>query len=416
VALRTVGLGKCYRLFARPQDRLKQALWGGRRAYYQECWALRGIDLEAQRGETIGVIGPNGSGKSTLLQILAGTLAPTEGRAWVRGRVSALLELGSGFNTEFTGRENVYLNASILGLTQAEIAARFDSIAAFAELGDYLDRPLKTYSSGMAVRLAFSVAISVDPDLLLVDEALSVGDIRFQQRCMSRIRQMRERGVTILFVTHDLDAAKRLCQRLYVLDRGGVVRSGPPDEIANWYLAWMTGNAARSAVRWHGAAAADERSSFRTQRHGDGQAEIRSAELCTSDGRPAQAVSLRDRCRVRFEIAFNADAPSPVLGFYVRDRLGADIIGVNTHHENVPLPPARAGDCLTVEFELSLPLRPGCYSISPGLAHGAHEMKYYDWIDHALVFEIVDPKPGRVTYGMLHPDCKVRITAATERV
>jgi lipopolysaccharide transport system ATP-binding protein len=415
-------LGKCYRLYARPQDRLKQALWGRHRRYYQEMWALRGVSFDVPRGETVGIIGPNGSGKSTLLQIIAGTLAPTEGRVEVRGRVSALLELGSGFNPEFTGRDNVYLTASILGLSAAQIAERFDAIAAFADLGPYLDRPLKTYSSGMVVRLAFSVAISVDPDILLVDEALAVGDIRFQQRCMTRIRQLRDQGVSILFVSHDLDACKRLCRQVHVLEAGRLIRSGPPDAVANWYLGYMTASPSSpvhgplSEGPHQGEAAVDNgprtADAFAFFRHGDGCGRVTRVALLTLDGRPVAKARMDETYRVRFEVEYHADVPASILGFYLRDRLGTDVIGVNTYQENTPLPAARPGDRIVVDFILPLRLRPGHYSVNPGLAYNQHEMRYLDWVNNALVFEVIDPQPGRTVFGLIHPEVRVEIHAA----
>jgi lipopolysaccharide transport system ATP-binding protein len=432
LAVRVEQLGKAYRIYNRPQDRLKQALWGRRRCYYQDAWALRDVSFEVARGQTVGIIGPNGSGKSTLLQILAGTLVPTEGRAWVDGQVSALLELGSGFNPEFTGRDNVHLYASILGLTAGQIAERFEAIAGFADIGAYMDRPLKTYSSGMVVRLAFSVAISVDPEILLVDEALAVGDIRFQQRCMTRIRQLRDRGVSILFVTHDLEAAKRLCDTIHVLDRGRLIRSGPPDTVANWYLGYMTqdpspvadaphethrvsepacGSLPSPGPRQQGAPY-DLRQSmnfFQPFRHGDGNGRITRVELLANDERVTHAARLGETYRFRFEIEFHAPVEAPILGFYVRDRLGTDIIGVNTYQEGKQLPPVRPGDRLVVDFILRLPLRPGPYAVSPGLAYNQHEMRYMDWIDNALVFEIVDPQPGRTVFGLLSPEVLVEV-------
>jgi len=219
IAISLTNVSKCYKRYNRPLDRLKEIVLPGR-SRAQEFWALRDINLEVAQGDTLGIVGQNGSGKSTLLQIIAGTLTPTTGEVWVNGRVSALLELGSGFNPEFTGRQNVFFNGQILGLSREEIAAKFDSIAAFADIGDFLDQPVKTYSSGMVVRLAFAVVANIDPTILIVDEALAVGDARFQARCMKRIRQLKEQGVTILFVSHDSASVKMLCTRAALMDYG----------------------------------------------------------------------------------------------------------------------------------------------------------------------------------------------------
>ena len=229
------GLGKCYRIYSKPQDRLKQALWRGRKQYFQEFWALRDISLEVRRGETVGIMGRNGCGKSTLLQMICGTLTPTEGQIQIHGRVAALLELGAGFNPEFTGRDNIYTNGAILGLSREEIDARYEAIVAFSELEGFIDRPVKTYSSGMYVRLAFAVAISVDPDVLVVDEALSVGDEAFQRKCFSRLEEIQSRGGTILFVSHSAGAVIDLCDRAVLLDRGELLTVNTPNAVVNQY-------------------------------------------------------------------------------------------------------------------------------------------------------------------------------------
>ena len=233
-------LSKEYRLYARPQDRLLQMVLGGRRRLYHPVGAVDGVSFEIRRGETVGIVGQNGSGKSTLLQLIAGTLRPTRGTCAARGRVAALLELGAGFDAELTGRENVYLNATVLGLRRAEIDARFDAIAAFADIGEFLNHPVKTYSTGMFVRLAFAVAVSVEPDVLLIDEALAVGDLRFQIKCLERLRTLQQRGVTIVLVSHSVDQVKRFCARCLWFDAGRLVMDGPAGLVADRYAEYMT--------------------------------------------------------------------------------------------------------------------------------------------------------------------------------
>ncbi len=233
-AIKVENLSKCYQIYDTPRDRLKQFVLPRMQQliglhstqYYREFWALRNVSFEVAKGETVGIIGRNGSGKSTLLQIICGTLSPSFGRITTHGRIAALLELGAGFNPEFTGRENVYMNASVLGLSRDEIDARFDDIAAFADIGEFIEQPIKAYSSGMYARLAFSIAINVDPEILIVDEALAVGDARFVSKCMRRIKEIQENGATILFVSHDVSSVRTLCERAIWLDKGRVVEQG----------------------------------------------------------------------------------------------------------------------------------------------------------------------------------------------
>src|SRR5437764_1482602 len=232
----THALGKAYPIYLRPEDRLKQLLFGARRRYYEEFWAVRNVDLSVRRGETVAIVGPNGSGKSTLLQMICGTLKPTAGDVQSHGRVAAMLALGSGFNPEFTGRENLHVGASVLGLSAAETAARFDAITAFADIGAFMDQPLKRYSSGMHARLAFALCANVDADVLVIDEILSVGDAAFQQKCMHFLNRFRRRG-TLLFVSHDSGAVVKLCDRALWLDRGQVRGLGAAKEICRLYLA-----------------------------------------------------------------------------------------------------------------------------------------------------------------------------------
>src|SRR5256886_8041801 len=237
--IRAEKIAKCFRIYRHPSDHLKELLFLGRRRFHEPFWAVKDVDVQVERGCCLGIIGENGSGKSTLLRMIAGVIRPSSGNLAVGGRVSALLELGAGFNPQFTGRENIYLYASILGFTDAQTRARIPSIEKFAEIGDFVDRPVKTYSSGMFVRLAFAGAIHMDPDILIVDEALSVGDIFFQQRCIRRIQQLKRQGVTIVFVSHDLEAVRSLADRTIWMDHGRMHLEGETDEVVSKYLAAM---------------------------------------------------------------------------------------------------------------------------------------------------------------------------------
>jgi lipopolysaccharide transport system ATP-binding protein len=392
-------VGKCYRRYTRQFDRVKQWLFGRSRRYYQEYWALRAVSLTIQHGQTVGILGANGSGKSTLLQLIAGTLTPTEGAITTAGRVAALLELGSGFHPEFTGCENARLQASILGLTPDEVESRLPHIAAFSELGEALDQPLRTYSSGMIVRLGFSVAISVDPDLLLIDEALAVGDLRFQQKCMTRIRQLREQGVTILLVTHDLAATKRLCDEVHVLEHGKLVRSGKSEPVCNWYFGRMTSPATSSSLEGDAA-------SFR---HGDRRASISSIEWLDESGiRPVQTW-VGGVYIVRVRIQFHSAVAQPVLGFFLRDRLGTEVLGTNTAAAGVQMTPGAAGTEQVVTFRFALRLRPGAYTLCVALADDPAAAHVVDWVDNAKILEVLDPVPGRVIHGLVAEEIAVAV-------
>src|SRR5438132_10537888 len=286
VALRVENVSKQYRTYARPSDRLKESITRGRLRRHQEFWALRDVSFELERGSTVGIVGPNGCGKSTLLQIIAGTLEPTHGNVWHEGRVAALLELGAGFDPEFTGAENVYLNASLLGLSRRETDRLFPSIERFAEIGHFLYQPVKTYSSGMFVRLAFAIAASVEPEIVLVDEALAVGDAVFQHRCLRGIQELQERGTTVLFVSHDLAAVRALCSRAILLNAGSIVADGRPLDVLNRYQKiimkreqdYEESSTAEPGESTAGADYRTARLSY-TYRHGDRRAEILAADL-----------------------------------------------------------------------------------------------------------------------------------------
>jgi len=407
---------KNYRIYAKPADRLQELIFRGRK-FHEDFWALRNVSFRVPKGSTFGVVGENGSGKSTLLQMIAGTLQPTEGKITLNGRVAALLELGAGFNPEFTGRENVVLNAAIMGLTEEETVRRLPEIERFAEIGNFIDQPVKTYSSGMYVRLAFAVAIHVDPEILLVDESLSVGDVYFQQRCMRRIRQMKQDGKTILFVSHDVTAVKNLCDAAVWLEHGEVKGLGEPDAVVGKYLAAMT-------LRRDPYANEGTRSSTTTVANGDGlvvrtlpnvdhrwgnrHAEIIGIQILDARGIPCEAVEHGGPIVVRVSAAFHEDVAQPIVGIMIRNRLGEDICGINTSAEAVELPPARAGQCFTVDFNLKLPLLvPGNYHVSPAVAQGTHEeFVVCDLVENAIRL-VVQKKT--IVYGYMKFDSRVEL-------
>ncbi len=376
--------------------RFRHALTSGRSAQPDAIWALRDVSFTVERGEAFGVVGANGSGKSTLLRIIAGILQPTAGSVEVNGRLSALLELGSGFSPEFTGRQNVFLNASILGLTREETAARFETIERFAAIGDFIDRPIRTYSTGMVLRLAFAVVAHVDPEILIVDEALAVGDIAFRQRCMRRIHDLRAGGTTILFVSHESGDVKALCERCVWLDRGSVRMLGEADEVIAGYLRETM---RRERARDYQIAHEAEQEITGTHRYGTGGARITRAQWTAESGHVVLRVGFR-ACDT---------LPEPIAGFLVRNARGETIFGSNTMRENYPMPTMQAGDRECVEFHFTMPeLAPGGYFVSVAVSEGTlDEFGVCDYVENAVAFEA----SGAETGGYMKLRCaSVRVT------
>jgi ABC-type polysaccharide/polyol phosphate transport system ATPase subunit len=368
-------------------------LRAGNSASSEGVWAVRDITFHVERGEAFGIVGANGSGKSTLLKIIAGIMRPTSGTVEVNGRLSALLELGSGFSQEFTGRQNVYLNASVLGLTREETDERFEAIERFASIGDFIDQPIRTYSTGMVLRLAFAVVAHVDPEIVIVDEALAVGDIAFRQRCMRRIHELGASGTTILFVTHETGDVKALCERCLWLDSGRARMIGETDEVLAGYLS-ETVRREQASDQQPGdripkpprAAAPEVKPITGRHRFGTGAAEIIGAELDESGVNSARAMTLRATFRVNTALA------NPIVGFLVRNEKGETIFGANSLHENFPMPAMEPGDVHTVDFHWSAPpLAGGRYFISLAVSEGTlDEFGVCDYVEDALTFEMHD--------------------------
>jgi len=408
-AIEIEGVSKAYRLYPTPRHRALELMTFGTRTYHTNFWALTDVSLRIAPGATLGLVGNNGSGKSTLLQLIAGIMAPTSGHLAVNGRISSLLELGAGFNPEFTGRENVELYGIVMGMSREETLARLPAIHAFSGIGDFIDRPVKSYSSGMFVRLAFSAAIHVNPDILLVDEALSVGDVLFQHQCIRRIRQMQADGTTIVFVSHDMGMVRSICTEAVLLDAGRIEAHDDPATIANIYHARTASMESVAEGPSRPAGGADAGVVFRAEpgfddrvrlfRHGTGAARIRHVELLDRDGNHASSVEFDDDVILRVHVQYYEDAAFSILGFSLRDKTGTDILGTNTYEENVPLPPRLAGDTVVVDFRQRLPLAKGTYSVSTALAYDRSKPKYFDWVDNALVLTVLPPQSGKVVHG-----------------
>jgi lipopolysaccharide transport system ATP-binding protein len=372
VAIRARGLGKCYRVYDSPRARLMHALAPSWKNGVSEIWALRGVDLEVARGESVAIIGRNGGGKSTLLQILTGTLVPTEGDVAVNGRVSALLELGSGFNPEYTGRDNVMMNGLILGLTREEIARRFDEIAAFAEIGDAMDRPVKTYSTGMLMRLAFAVQVLTDPEILVIDEALSVGDFFFQQKCLGYIRGLLDKGVTLVFVSHDMGTVRDLCKRAVYLRDGTVAFAGETRLAIRDYMAQAAPHAVaqpgtRAQVRSQASRELDElmRDSVWRAEGEPGEGRLLAVAFYDESGAPATTFKLGSTLRIR--AAFRpAPEGATHVAIAVWNKFNQVVTSVGSSSLGVS-PPEAAGSILIFEMTLGLVLEAGNYSLMVSL-------------------------------------------------
>jgi lipopolysaccharide transport system ATP-binding protein len=372
-------VSKLYRLYRRPADRLRE-LVPGSPSRHTDFWALRDISFQVEKGETLGLVGPNGCGKSTLLQLVSGILQPTSGRVVTRGRIAALLELGAGFNPDFTGRENVYLNGEILGLSRAAIDKAMPSIEEFAEIGEFIERPVKEYSSGMYVRLAFATAIHVDPEILIVDEALAVGDAVFANRCIRKFQELRERKITVLFVSHDLGLVKQLADRAIFLLHGRIEAHGAPNDVINRYIGMVLEKRAPQVRKGDRLAA-----SFR---HGDGSSEVLAIEILNARGDPVTAVASGECITVRVRSRFHAGKSDPIVGILIRTRIGMEVYGTNTRVEQLELGEFQPGDELEVDFQMECWLTPQSYTLTVATQNA--DGTSHDWLDDAIAFDVVD--------------------------
>jgi len=398
IALRVEGVSKLYRIYDRPGHRLSEMMTRGYWKRHREFWALRNIAFEIEAGTTTGIIGPNGSGKSTLLQIITGTLEPTHGDVWHEGRVAALLELGAGFNPEFTGIENVFMNAALMGFSRKQTENLLPEIERFAEIGPFIYQPVKTYSSGMYVRLAFSISVAAAPNILIIDEALAVGDAVFQHRCMRRLKQMQESGVTIFFVSHDPGAVRALCSRAILLNAGEIVADGKPQDVLSRYqkLIMAREQACEEAAQINEKTDADQEWVLQeekfaplnyTFRHGDGSAQILRVEMLDASSRRIEIVETGEPVVVRVWVRFKTDVEAPVCGFLIRNRHGIHLYGTNTELQKLDLGAMRGGEIIEVTFAFDCFLAPDSYSIAVA-AHSPDAISF-DWLDGALFFQVI---------------------------
>lgn len=425
-AVTAADLTKIYPLYNKKQDRLIEALDPRKRPRHRDFYALQDVSFTVDEGECVGFVGRNGSGKSTLLKILTGVLTPSGGTFAVKGKVSALLELGAGFNMEYTGLENIYLNGTVMGFSRAEIDARLQQILDFADIGDFVYQPVKMYSSGMFVRLAFALAINVDPDVLIVDEALSVGDSYFQQKCYRKFMDFKKQGKTILFVTHDMGSVIKYCNRAYLLNSGRIVSSGRPKTIVDQYKKLLSGidPAARELTAQAEAAEELQPGEMWKNRYtlnhqdlvyGDGELEIVDFGIFDEDGTLAAACDKGETYTIRMRVKAHAEVRDPIFAFTIKDIKGNEITGTNTYYENVETGTLKKGDEVTVSFTQRMDLQGSQFFLSLGatkyLADGT--LKVYHRLYDIIEIQILSTK---TTVGWFDTNSVITVekAAATE--
>lgn len=403
VAIQVKGLEKAYKLYDKPSDRLKEALGFGRKKRYKEHYALKGVDMTIYQGETVGIIGTNGSGKSTILKIITGVLNPTGGSVHVNGRISALLELGAGFNMEYNGIENIYLNGTMIGFSKKEIDAKMDDILNFADIGDYVYQPVKTYSSGMFVRLAFAVAINIEPEILIVDEALSVGDVFFQAKCYHKFEEFKEMGKTIVFVSHDLSSISKYCDRVVLLNQGVKLGEGSPKEMIDAYKQVLVGQYVPAAddqsllsdkeiTAAAAAAAGTVKGEVNPEllEYGTKDAMITGYKIMDDIGRETSALLKGKECTITMQVHFEHDIEAPIFAFTIKNIKGVEITGTNTMVEKAFLSPVKAGSDMEITFTQKIDLQGGEYLLSFGVTGFAKEEfqvyhRLYDVINMTVI-------------------------------
>jgi lipopolysaccharide transport system ATP-binding protein len=412
VAISLKDVSKAYPSWKEPSERF-WSLFGRKRAIRDPFWALKDVTLEIEKGMSIGVVGRNGAGKSTLMQLIAGTVEPTSGSVNVNGRVSPLLELGAGFNPEFTGWENAELSGAILGLSPLELKRKLDSIAAFADIGSFIEKPVKTYSSGMFARLAFSVAVHVEPDILLVDEILSVGDMGFQHRCLARLREMRQRGLTLIFVSHGQDAIKSVCSHAAFLHQGRIVHFGSADDTIDRYLAFIREEANKERLleeaHWGPATPANPKHGG-TLRYGTGHVQIERVEIRDETGAPRRAFALSQMIVIEVGLRSSVDVEHLSASFVVRDATGVDILGTTTFDEGKRLPAMSASGRQKVQFRFKNCLRPGSYGVSVAITRVSRrdytDNIIFDQAEGIASFMVIEDAERPVHYKV-HQDIEV---------
>lgn len=410
VAVSVENVTKIYKLYDRNRDRMKEALGLTRKKLHREHYALNGVDFKVYQGETVGIIGTNGSGKSTILKIITGVLNPTGGSVKVDGRISALLELGAGFNMEYTGIENIYLNGTMMGFSNAEIEQRMQGILEFADIGEFVYQPVKTYSSGMFVRLAFAVAINIDPEVLIVDEALSVGDVFFQSKCYHKFEEFKQMGKTILFVSHDLSSIAKYCDRVILLDKGKKLGEGTPRRMIDDYKRVLVGQYEMNEQKAEETVSAGENPEL--LEYGTGQAKIVQYYITDEQGRRETAVIKGTVFGIHMQVEFYEDLPAPIFAFSFKNIKGTEITGTNTMFEKSFLEPVRAGEKMEIVFTQKMSLQGGEYLLSLGLTgYEKDDFRVYHRLYDVLNITVVSDKN---TVGFYDMDSEVTVKKERE--
>ncbi|MEB4783685.1 ABC transporter ATP-binding protein [Paenibacillus jamilae] len=417
IAIQVENISKQYKLYEHQTDRLKEAINPLRKKYHTDFYALNDVSFHVNKGESLGILGKNGSGKSTLLKIITGILTPTRGTVKISGKIAALLELGAGFNPEYTGIENIYLNGMLMGFEQADMDKKIKNILSFADIGDFVYQPVKNYSSGMFARLAFAVAINVEPEILIIDEALSVGDIFFQQKCFEKIKTMKNNGVTILFVSHDVTSISTLCDRCVLLNKGEVFSQGEPRRIINDYVKlYNTNDEITKKIERVNKMAKKESSlvdiisetSSEEYRYGDETAVIKEIECINENDSESQwLVYTLDSFKLRVTVKFLQDCENPVLGFYIKNKKGLEMYSGNTHYLDQNIGPVKSGEEIVVTFSQKMYLAPDEYIVSVGLSDYVEGISRP--LDRRYDVNKITVKSERTVIGLMDMDSTVEI-------
>lgn len=409
LAIKVLNLSKCFNIYQSPFDRLKETFFFNRKQYHEKFWALKDISFSIEKGASVGIIGQNGSGKSTLLKILAGLMLPSGGHVKLHGKVSSLIELGMGFHREFSGRANVYLNSALLGMPREEIDAKFNEIVEFSGIGEFIDRPVKTYSTGMYLRLAFSVAISVDPEILLIDEVLAVGDALFSQKCIKKLKEFQEKGATILFVSHDLGVIKNLCEEAILMDRGNLIGRGYPEDITNYYMAMIQKRYAEEIDENAFTHKMNIQEGRIKHRYGNFNALITKIQLLDKSGEEIGGILSGDICTIRVTSVYFEDVENAVIGILIKDRFGNEIYGTNTGLLHQDIGPIIKGEVIEVDFTLPMNIGPGEYSITAATHPDSYGLGgHFDWVDNAIPLKVISAEQNFIGVSKLSPVLSIR--------